>query len=266
MNMPHPRATRILSLEGGCNFRDLGGYQTNSGRELKWGMVYRTGVLSYFTPNDEPHLSQLGVRAICDLRRLEEREREPTRWPDGATQHLSWDDGSSPPTIRVLTANHPYTAAGMHNVMIDLYRALPDWMGPRVHGMFKRIARGDVPVLVHCAAGKDRTGIAIALLLRVLDVPHQTIIDDYLLTNTAGNLEEFILTRHEAHLGVAIANHPLLALPEDIRRIIFAAHADYLQAAFEQIESEHGGIDAYLDRYGIDATMRSQVKSTLLVT
>jgi protein-tyrosine phosphatase len=262
--MSNPQATRILSLEGGCNFRDLGGYRTRGGRELKWGMVYRTGVLSYFTPSDEPHLSQLGVRAICDLRRLDEREREPTRWPDHKTQQLSWDDGSAPPTIRTLAVNHPNTAAGMHAVMIDLYRALPEWMAPRLYGMFERIAKGDVPLLVHCAAGKDRTGIAVALLLAVLDVPHQTIVDDYLLTNTAGNLEEFILTRHKAHLGIAISNHPLLTLPEDIRRVIFAANADYLHAAFDQMGLDHGGVDGFLAHHGIDAAMRSKVQAALL--
>jgi protein-tyrosine phosphatase len=92
--------SRILHLEGGCNFRDLGGYRTREGRELKWGRMFRSGVLSYFTLQDQQQLIPLGVGAICDLRYAEERERERTRWPDTNTEHLSWNDGTAPPTIR----------------------------------------------------------------------------------------------------------------------------------------------------------------------
>jgi protein-tyrosine phosphatase len=257
---------RILNLEGGCNFRDLGGYRTRDGRELQWGRVFRTGVLSYFTPADHAHLNRLGVRVICDLRRAEERELEPTRWPDASTQHLSWEDGSAPPTIRTVTANHshPYTAAGMHAAMIDLYRGLPAWMAPRLRGFFSRIAQGEVPVLVHCAAGKDRTGIAIALLLALLDVPHETIVEDYLLTNTCDILE-FTLRQYQAQLGVAAGDHPLLTMPDDIRSVLFAAHVDYLNAAFDQMARDHGDMSDYLRKeIGIDEAMRSKVRATLL--
>jgi protein-tyrosine phosphatase len=268
MTTPLPRAQvlRRLHLEGGCNFRDLGGYRTRDGRELKWGRVFRTGVLSYFTPADSEQLNQLGVRVICDLRRSDEREHEPTRWPDPNTQHLSWEDGSAPPTIRLIAENHshPYTAAGMHAAMIDLYRALPAWMAARLRGMFECISRGDVPVLVHCAAGKDRTGIAIALLLEVLDVPLETIIEDYLLTNTCEILE-FTLTQYQAQRGVAAGDHPLLTMPDDIRRVLFAAHGDYLHASFDKIAHDHGDMHEFLRKeIGVDDAMRSKVQAALL--
>jgi len=266
MRPPPEPSLRILKFEGGCNFRDLGGYRTRDGRELEWGRVFRTGVLSYFTPADSEQLNQLGVRVICDLRRSDERKHEPTRWPDPNTQRLSWEDGSAPPTIRLIAENHshPYTATGMHAAMIDLYRALPAWMVPRLRGMFECISRGDVPVLVHCAAGKDRTGIAIAMLLVVLDVPLETIIEDYLLTNTCEILE-FTLTQHQAQRGVAAGDHPLLTMPEDIRCVLFAAHGDYLHAAFDQIVRDHGDILKYLRReVGVDDAMRSRVQAALL--
>lgn len=252
---------RVLSFQGGCNFRDIGGYQTPQGTSTRWGKVYRTGVLTYFTQDDHTPLTNLQVRTICDLRRAEEREREPTRWPHANVNGLFWDDGIVTPTIRGLSADRPKTAAGMFDTMVALYRALPAWMGPRIGGMLSAIANGDVPLIVHCAAGKDRTGIAVAVLLRALGVPEDTVIEDYLLTNTSGNFEEFIRSRHQANLGVTDTHNPLLSMPEEMRRVLFSADAAFLQAAFEQI----GDIEAYLaTTAGISPQIQDRVRSALL--
>jgi len=256
---------RVLSFQGGCNFRDIGGYRTQHGASTRWGKVYRAGVLTYFTDDDHAPLTQLQVRAICDLRRAEEREREPTRWPDTTTNGLFWDDGIVTPTIRALSADRPKNAAGMFDAMVALYRALPVWMAGRVAGMFQAIEQGNIPMVVHCAAGKDRTGIAVAVLLRALDVPEETVIEDYLLTNTSGDFEAFIRSRQHAHLGVTDNHMPLLSMPEDMRRVLFSADAAFLHAAFEQIDRELGGIDAYLGKsVGISDKTRERVRRELL--
>lgn len=263
-----PERPRVVALHGGCNFRDIGGYPTQSGGTVRWGCVYRAGVLSYFTDRDHDTLHRLDVRAICDLRRAEEREREPSAWPPGANQqrpaHLNWDDGVDTPTIRGFAAQRPYTAAGMFDSMTELYRALPQWMVGRMRGMFDCIATGSVPLVVHCAAGKDRTGVAIAVLLRALDVPQETVIEDYLLTNDAGDFEQFLRARHDTQLGLTDIHHPLLSMAEDMRRVLFMAHADFLQAAFESIDAL-GGFDTYLEKtVGISAAQRAAVVRELV--
>jgi len=260
--------TRLVALHGGCNFRDIGGYPTQSGRVVRWGRVYRAGVLSYFTDRDHDTLHNLDVRAICDLRRAEEREREPSAWPAGTNQqrpeHLHWDDGSNTPTIRAFAANRPGTAAGMFDAMIDLYRALPVWMAARIRGLFDCIAAGSVPLVVHCAAGKDRTGVAIAVLLSALDVSRPTAIEDYLLTNDAGDFEQFLRARHDTQFGLTDIHHPLLSMPDDIRRVLFSAHPDFLQAAFDSIDAL-GGLDRYLEKtIGIGKEQRAAIVRELV--
>jgi protein-tyrosine phosphatase len=255
----------VLSLQGGCNFRDIGGYAAGGG-SVRWGRVYRTGVLSYLTDDDHCTLTALGVLTICDLRRTEEREREPTRWPDASVARLAWPDTERMPTIRGFAARHPATPQGMRAAMLDLYRGLPAWMAPRLRGMFECIAAGRTPLVVHCAAGKDRTGIAIAVLLHVLGVAMNIIVEDYVLTNTAGDFEQFIRSRADSQLGLADHNHPLLALDPDIRQVLFGAEPEYLQAAFTEIETNLGGMPAYLRTLvGVDTQILQRTQQALLM-
>ncbi len=192
---------RVLSFQGGCNFRDIGGYRTQQGTSTRWGKVYRTGVLTYFTEDDHAPLTQLQVRAICDLRRPEEREREPTRWPHGNVNALSWDDGVVTPTVRGLAADRPRNAAGMFDAMVALYRALPEWMGPRIGGMFSAIARW------RCASGRSlrgwkgshrcRGGRVAAVVGRAGRHGDSGLVADELRRATS---KEFIRSRTEAQL------------------------------------------------------------------
>ncbi|WP_168160104.1 tyrosine-protein phosphatase [Steroidobacter denitrificans] len=258
---------RVLPFQGACNFRDIGGYVAQDGRTVRWGRVYRTGVLSYLGEDDRDALRSLRIRAICDLRRGGERRREPTRWPEEGDlpRKLHWQDGAEAPAIRDFAVGRPPTAAGMFDAMIDMYRALPAWMGSRIGGLFECIANDHVPLIVHCAAGKDRTGIAVAVLLHTLGIPWETIIEDYLLTNLAGNFETFMRTRRDIQLGLTDSEHPLLAMPVAMRRVLFSAEAAFLQAAKDEIDLRYGGLDAYLERAaGITPTLRERMRQTLL--
>jgi protein-tyrosine phosphatase len=265
MNNTMPARERVITLKGACNFRDIGGYTAGDGRTVQWGKVYRAGVLTYFTPGDQQSLAPLQVRAIVDLRRDDERQREPGRWPDSTPDALFWPDDANMPTVRGYASQRPFNAAGMRDAMIELYKALPAWMGPRIRGMLEAIANDRVPMIVHCAAGKDRTGVAIAVLMKVLGVDDVTVMQDYLLTNDAGNFEEFVRSHRESHLGLADAHRPLLSMQPDIRQVLYAADADYLNAALEVIETQHGGTDGYLANIvGVSEQTLDRVRLQLL--
>lgn len=257
-------ARRHVPLQGGCNFRDIGGYRTADGRSVRWGQVFRTGVLCYLTEADHHTLRRLGVRGIFDLRRQGEREREPTCWPDAVSAY-TWDDGADAPNVMRYLHDKETSAEGMRAAMIDLYRALPAWLAPRIRDFLQALRELRSPVVVHCAAGKDRTGFAIAMLLLTLGVAREDVVYDYLLTNEVGNLEQFMLNRQSTQLGVTDVQHPLAAMEPERRRALLIADEAYLNAAIEQIEREYGGIDNYIERaLGVNPDARRELRELFL--
>ncbi len=135
-----------------------------------------------------------------------------------------------------------------------------------MRGFLECLSSGKTPLIVHCAAGKDRTGIAVAVLLALLGVPRDLIIEDYLLTNHTTDYEQFVLSRQAARMGVPHAKHPLLELGEDIRQVLFGAQLEFLDAALQQIDRDFGAVDAYVSSIvGVDLQAQRQIESHLLI-
>ena len=253
---------RVISLEGGCNLRDLGGYPSSDGRRVRPGHLYRSGVLAYLTERDHTQLADLQVQVICDLRRTDERNNEPTLWP-GATV-LYWEDGDA----RELS-EHAWTEAADsaqgRDLMINLYRTMPAWIESRLRGVFHSIAEGRVPLVFHCAAGKDRTGLTAALILDLLGVSREIIYEDYLLTNTAVDLPGFVRTYRRARMGLSDDKHPITRMNKGVAEAMLRADLDYLTAALEQIETQYGSTEGFLEEcIGVDQAMRRSIRDSLL--
>jgi len=249
-----PVSLRTLPLAGAVNLRDMGGYTTADGRRVRSGMLYRSGRMSMLSADDEAHMATLGIRVVCDLRNVDERTRHPTRWCDaGGTTLWARDYADHSGQLDLVINNSTATADDAHAAMVDLYRVLPFDHMDSYRWMFAQLLAGEVPLLFNCTAGKDRTGVAAALLLQALGVSYDQIVTDYLATNDA---DLSVLTRgHDGLNGMADA----------VGARLLAADAAYLAAAWNALDQRYGDVDAYLAHaLGIDGAARDRLRALLL--
>jgi protein-tyrosine phosphatase len=258
--------TRVLPLAGGCNFRDCGGYATTEGARVRWGRLYRSGLMRGFAPEATAAVATLGLRAVCDLRRNAERARDPN--PDFGPQvrRFEWDTGQEASSILDRDFTGADAAARAQARMLRMYARMPFELQPRFAGVFAALAHAaSGATIVHCTAGKDRTGVAIALVLTMLGVPRDVVVEDYALTNHAVDLRAQLLGHKAAGAGLAANADPLLALPQDALDVVLAAHPDYLLASLDAIDARHGSVEAYvLDELAVPVQTIEQLRATLL--
>jgi protein-tyrosine phosphatase len=224
---------RIIAFEGAKNVRDLGGLETPSGARVRPGVVFRGDGLSRLTAADLAQLIQLGVRTIIDLRYEEERARAPDRLPPELAPRCL-QRGFFPQGSRELfTAinEHGADAAAAFELMSSNYSRMPfehaRELGAVLHDL---LDPSGAPHFIHCTSGKDRTGVAIALILRALGVDVDTAVADYALSNC----------EHQAVDVFGPAARP------DAIAMVMSAHPGYLRAALDAIDREYGHIDDYL--------------------
>ena len=233
--------SRVVPIAGSHNLRDMGGYETADGRKLKWGTLYRSGVMAQLTDADRREFRELGIVAIYDLRATQERARRPTDWHHGeAIQYHSREYEMSIGALDEMIARGTLVKEEFMRMIHDAYRDLPFEQADSYRELFALLVAGRVPLLFNCTAGKDRTGIAAALILHALGVPRKTIDHDYSLTELAMNHLESILFSDPRYA-------PLAALPRENYLPMFRADPDYLTIAFAEIERRHYSIVNYLD-------------------
>lgn len=255
-------AERRLPLAGTDNFRDIGGYQTRDERFVRWGLLYRSNNLADLSGEDLRYLGRLRVRLVCDFRSEPERARQPNRSPTDdppETAELTIAvEGVDPATMqeRIRTG---VSGDELETVMLNAYRSFVTHHSDQWATMFERIAKpGNLPTIVHCTAGKDRTGFASAMVLLALGVPEKTVFEDYMATN-----------RYRADYGRWIKRLvPIYSLfrtrGEDLAPLL-DARRPYLQASLDTIEELYGSVDAYLEqRLGVTPEEREQLQQTFL--
>lgn len=256
--------TRHIAFEGIENFRDFGGYATACGRGVKTGVLYRSGHHAAASDADLARLADLGIGVIVDLRRPNERENWPSRrWP-GFGAHVVDNDAAQEHMAEWLEflAGSDLSVESFRSYMLDYYRAAP--FHPRYVDLYSRyfraLAETDGAVLVHCAAGKDRTGVICALTHHVAGVHPDDIVEDYLLTNDPVRLA----VRAEA-VRPMIHEHTGRTITDAALRYAIGVEAEFLETSFAAMRERHGSVDAYLEaELGLGSKLREQVRERVL--
>ena len=245
----HEVSIRHISLEGTPNFRDLGGYETTDHRFVRWGLLYRSGVLTYLTESDMKYLAQLGVRVVCDFRTAQENQTAPEKWIEGSsTKHVNVPIGSDPKkqgkdASLTPVAYDKLTPEQLRDTMLVTYRNFAINASAQYAEVFKQLENDHLPLLYHCTAGKDRTGVFSALVLISLGVPRDTVLRDYALTDVYLSDPRAAVSMQK--MMNSTGNSAITSLSAETRKVMMAADPTYLEETLRQIDKQYGSFDEY---------------------
>jgi len=241
---------RRISLEGLSNFRDLGGYATTDGQTVKWRRIFRSDTLAGLSDNDIRAVEDLGIAAACDLRYGDERVNEPSRLRDHPRIEVMELGLNQRPGESFLDSLQSFQEAAdaARTYLIDNYRQYPFMYAKAYRRIFDRLLDED-RIVIHCTAGKDRAGMASAMVLSALGVSKDVILSDYLLTN------EYWDRGGRERPG----------MDAETVAMIFAAREEYFESAFAGIAERYESLDEYLTaEVGLTAADRAQLRELYL--
>ena len=236
-------------LAGVINFRDVGGIATADGHVVRHGMIFRSAELSGLTTQDFQSIAPLHIRYIFDLRTDQERVSAATHWTVDAPIVLpisvGFAAGEPASTQMARLFGNGMDPAHVNEAMRQVTVQLAINGAPAIGTVLHDLASGDEPAIIHCTAGKDRTGVVTAVLLRILGVSLESIYADYLRSNEAVPAEMAHM-KAAASAGASSTPSPLAALPIDSIKILMGVDRSYLEAAFAAIDSKYGSFDDYV--------------------
>jgi protein-tyrosine phosphatase len=259
---PQPR---ILQTTGIHNFRDYGGYPVVGGGRLVRGKLFRSGEHTLATDADLRIVEELELKAVFDLRGAGEREKAPCRRPPSfpasvysavgetteAAPHLDAAANALDAATARQNMQNRYAGVPFRPVLVDLYQ-----------NYFRVLSQLGASTLVNCTAGKDRTGVLVALLHSALGVHPDDILDDYLLTNSAGDSEARV-----AVLKADLQRRFGATMSDEAVRVVTSVEPAFLESAFGAIRQRHGSISAYLeDVLGVTSQVREALIDRLVVS
>ena len=242
-------AQRRLPLAGAPNFRDLGGYRAGDGRQVQWGQLYRSSELGHLTAGDLETLHGLGIKSVVDFRSAGERQRSPDKALAGETGPVAryefaiGDDDRNAASQKLQEAlRGGASPAELSALMSSVYEGIALRGAPAFKSALREILDHHIPVVFHCTAGKDRTGLFAAFLFKVLGVPDEEIRRDYLLSNeylaSPAALSRMAETMRTAAPGAPAPSQESVA-------VLAGVDVRYLDAAFAAIDRQYGSFERY---------------------
>ncbi|MET7572202.1 tyrosine-protein phosphatase [Streptomyces sp. NPDC005492] len=253
-------------LSGVRNFRDVGGLPTVDGRRVRQGVLFRSGHLAHATEEDAAFLGSLGLHTIFDFRNASDHKLEgpDVELPGVRNVNLPLSDPADGSEFwKMVRDGEIEQLRGIlgdgkgANRMIASYRTIVKERTAEHSQVLRALAEDSVPALMHCAAGKDRAGLSIAVTLLAVGVEREAILADYLESNA----------KHRRYKVRRSGSAATAYSPEVMELLspLFDARAEYLTAAFETVEETWGGVDAYLEQgLGIAPEIRERLRERLL--
>lgn len=255
-----PRDPRFITLVGAHNFRRIEGWRSTDGRRLRSGRLFRSSGLHALTDQDSETVASLSISYAFDLRSAAERTNDPSRWhPRSVPDIWVGAECAAAADLTAIIAGAEAAPGEIEEHLKQVYAAFPEDLAQAVAAVFQAMLGADEPtVLVHCAAGKDRTGFVVATILRALDIGPEDVIADYLLTN-----ETFEIARRAFSRRLRIAQ--LEARNPGAIEALLGAHRHYLENSDAAITSRWGSFDTYLEEaVGLDDGRRQALRERYL--
>lgn len=257
-------AERLLPLQGGRNFRDLGGYRSADGRQVRWGRIYRSGVMVGLTPADMTYLSDLGLQVVCDLRSRQERTAQPNPFLKDPSPEVVGTDYDMMHMSGFMKATN---RAGAVDAFAQSYVDFTETLTPQYTDMFARLLRREV-LAFNCSAGKDRTGMAAALILSVLGVPRKTILADYALTEVytpPASIAKLTSAKTVPGFSPEMAK-AFMALPPEVMKVMMGADPAVMGETLARLDAKYGGpVELCKQRYGLTDAKVAYLRQAYLI-
>jgi len=260
---------QVIHLKGTTNTRDIGGYQTSDLSTLRYGQIIRSDNLSRLTAGDFQTLEEMGLKTIIDLRTHKEHDEAPTVWMgDNSPRFFHFPVGDANndwfTAQRKMMKKNRFTKEQSLEHMVEGYRMIADEGTASYQKLMELVLdESNWPVLIHCSAGKDRSGVGVALILEALGVERETIMEEYLLTNEISRIEDKAVFLSKESKKSARRSKFSRGVPASAWIPIVGVDATMLEAFYASVDETYGSMDAFLTELGVDQDARLALAASL---